>query len=57
MNHPKTTVTGIILGSVLAAQPILENGDFDAKRDWPQLLLSVGVFLLGIFSHDPKQTV
>ena len=55
MNNPKTTIAGVILGSVMAAQPIIENGDFDAKRDWVKIVVSVGVFLLGILSHDPKQ--
>lgn len=57
MRNPKTTVTGIILGSVMAAQPIIENGDFDAKRDWLKLVISVGVFLLGILAKDPKKAV
>lgn len=55
MNNPKTTVAGLILGSVMAAQPILENGDFEPKRDWLKLVVSVGVFLLGVFAHDPKK--
>lgn len=55
MNNPKTTVTGIILGGVMAAQPIIDNGDFDAKRDWLKLVISVGVFLLGILAKDPKK--
>lgn len=57
MNNPKTTVAGIILGSVMAAQPIIENGDFEPKRDWIKIVVSVGVFILGIFAHDPRKRV
>ena len=55
MNHYKTTIGGVILGGLTAAQPIIENGDFNIKRDWIKIAVSVGVFLLGLLSHDPKK--
>lgn len=55
MNNPKTTVTGVILGGLVAAQPIIESGDFDTKRDWLKVVISVGVFLLGLLAKDPKK--
>jgi len=57
MNHYKTTIGGVILGGLTAAQPIIENGDFNIKRDWIKIAVSVGVFLLGLLSHDPKKPV
>lgn len=55
MEHGKTTVAGIILGGIMAAEPIITNGDFQPKRDWVKIVVSVGVFILGIFARDPKQ--
>lgn len=55
MKNPKTTIAGIILGSAMSVQPIIENGDFDVKRDWLKMVVSIGVFLLGVFAHDPKK--
>lgn len=55
MENYKTTLSGVILGSVMAAEPVITNGDFDPKRDWIKIAVSVGVFLLGLLSHDPKK--
>lgn len=56
MKNPKTTITGIILGGAMAAQPIIENGDFEAKRDWLKIVISVGVFVLGLLAKDHNKT-
>lgn len=55
MGNYKTTLSGVILGSVMAVEPILTNGDFEPKRDWIKIAVSVGVFLLGLLAHDPKK--
>lgn len=57
MTHHKTTIGGIVLGGLMAAQPVIENGDFDIKRDWLKLTISVGVFVLGLFAHDPRKKI
>lgn len=55
MRDPKTTITGVLLGGALAVQPIVENGDFEIKRDWLKIVLSVGVFVLGLLAKDPNK--
>lgn len=57
MTHHKTTIGGIVLGSLMAAEPVISNGDFDVKRDWLKLAVSIGVFVLGLFAHDPRKKI
>jgi len=56
MNHYKTTITGLILGGLMAAEPIVTNGEFTIKTDWLKLAFAVGTFILGVFAHDPKKS-
>lgn len=56
MRNPKTTITGVILGGLMASQPVIENGDFNFKRDWLKLVISIGIFALGLLSKDHNKT-
>ena len=54
MKHPKTTIIGLIFGALISIQPLIENGDFDFKRDWVKLLIAASISVIGIIAKDPE---
>lgn len=56
MKNYKTTITGFILAAFIAAQPIVENGDFEFKRDWLKLLFAIGIATFGLSTKDHNTT-
>ena len=55
MRNYKTTLSGVIIAGLMGAEPIIQNGDLDLKRDWLKLAISVGIAIFGLFSKDHNE--
>lgn len=55
MKNWKTTLTGLILATMVAVQPLATDG-LDLKKDWFKFVLSIGIAVFGFFSKDHDVT-
>ena len=55
MKNWKTTLTGLLLASMIALQPLATDG-LDLKRDWFKFVLAIGIAVFGYFSKDHDVT-
>jgi len=51
----KTSLAGYILAGFIAAQPFFDGG-FDAAKDWPQLVIAVGIAVFAAVTKDNDTT-
>ena len=52
MKHWKTTISGILLGAIIAVKPILETGQVDLKA----IGLAALIGALGVLAKDTDST-
>jgi len=52
----KTTLIGAILGGLIFVQTFIKTEAFDISKDWLQLVVGVGVVVLGYLVPDQKPT-
>lgn len=52
----KTTIGGAISAVLVAVTPIVQNGDFEIKRDAGTLIIAVALAVLGYLAKDYNTT-
>lgn len=52
----RTAIMGYAGAVFFAIEPILQNGNFNIKRDWPNLVAAGGAALFGNVAKDAKVT-
>jgi len=55
MKSWKTTLTGLILATMIAVQP-LATDELNLKKDWFKFVLAIGIAVFGYFSKDHDVT-
>lgn len=55
MRNWKTTLSGLILATMIAVQP-LATDELDLKKDWFKFLLAIGIAVFGYLSKDHDVT-
>jgi hypothetical protein len=55
MKNWKTTLTGLLLASMIALQPLATDG-LDLKKDWFKFVLAIGIAVFGYLSKDHDVT-